>query len=228
MFDLNIRSGANKKLAPLISFNTIVDLDFGLINFVYDKYLDTSVFNIDYFNKKPSEIAYDLYWRKNKNPLKEIAKPDVSDEKLDIYYKEFMEEKINEIYTYSISTNMIDTIQSFNESQIIEPIIFCYSNEQINLLDDEPILSKNKKILINSLSSKDLRIYKQFFLKSVDEINYFSKCIYKSFYISSLRCNFNESGEDFQDRDIIDNIIRNGNSIGIFDIYRNISILKGE
>lgn len=223
MIDKNMISGVDKgKMAPLFSFNTIVDLDFGLINLVYDKYLDPSVFNVSFFDKKSAlDILYETYNRRVKNPLKMIANEDVSDEKLDIFYKEFMENEIKDVYRYSITTDILNLIDVFNKSQTINPIIFCYSEEQIKILNKELKLAPNEKVLIESLSKKDLSLYKQFFVRNVEELEYFSGCVFKMFYISTLRCNFNDSGEDFKDEKLFTKIIDNRNSVGIFDIYKN-------
>ena len=77
-----IASRANGKMAPLISFNTIFDIDVGLIQLIYDEYLDPKVFNIDIFNKSLKDIIKLLYFRTEKNPLYLFANDNISKENL--------------------------------------------------------------------------------------------------------------------------------------------------
>ena len=175
--------GANNKiLAPLISFDTIVDIDFGLINLIYTNYLDESVFDINFFLDNTKNIIAKLYLRKEINPLYIIAKKDIERERLDNYYVEFMNEKITDIYNLSITTEVLNMIQTFNQSQEIVPTILCYNEEQLEALKDEDILADNQKVLLSSLTPKDKESFTQFFFKDINEITPFLDLKFKKIY----------------------------------------------
>lgn len=211
--------GVNLKLAPLISFYSIIDIDFGLINLIYDQYLDKNIFKEEFFEKTTVEIIRDIYNRRELNPLYLISKENVSRELLDQYYKEFIDSKMNDILKYSISTEIINLIDNFNQSKDIITTILCYDKAQIDLLADEPKLSNNKKILVSSLNDKEKDNYIHFFFRSVDEVEPFKKLRNKNFYFSSSYTNLDEKN-DLCNSKLIDEIIRRSNTISIFDMYR--------
>ena len=231
MNDNNTISGISgtSKMIPLISFHTLVDSDFGLINLVYDKYLDNTVFNVDYFKDKEIEnIIIDLYYRKEENPLYLIAKNNIGKELLDKYYKEFIETKRKDIYNMSINTNIVDLINIFDSDKDIIPYILYYNDDQLDILNNEPLLKDIKKVSISELltDSKNLDIYSAFFFKKVSELELFKDLRTKSFYISTYRFNFDDNG-NFKDEKFIKSILYNNNRINIFDLYNN-QVLRKE
>lgn len=211
--------GVNLKLAPLISFYSIIDTDFGLINLIYDQYLDETIFKKDFFNKTTIDIVREIYNRRDINPLYLIAKEEVSRELLDQYYKEFIENKIVDILNYSISTEIINLIEDFNQSKDVISTILCYNKSQIDLLDNEPKLADNKKILLTSLNDREKDKYIHFFFKNVDEVEPFKKLRNKNFYFSSSYINLDENNDLYNSK-LIDEIIRRSNTISIFDMYK--------
>lgn len=212
-------SGVNLKLAPLISFYSIIDIDFGLINLIYDQYLDENIFEKDFFKKSTVEIIRTIYNRKEINPLYLISKENISRELLDQYYKEFLEYKMNDIFKYSISTEIINLIDTFNQSKDVIPTILCYDKDQIKLLEEEPKLKNNRKILLSSLNDKGKNNFVHFFFKDVDEVEPFRKLNNKNFYFSSSYMNLDEKN-DLRNSKLIDEIIRRSNTISIFDMYK--------
>ena len=211
--------GVNLKLAPLISFYSIIDIDFGLINLIYDQYLDESVFKKDFFERTPIEIIRDIYNRRDINPLYLISKDNISKELLDQYYKEFIENKMDDILRYSISTEILNLIDSFNQSKDVMATILCYNKMQIDLLNQEHKLANNKKILLSSLDDKGKDKYVHFFFKNVDEVETFKKLRNKDFYFSSSYINLDERN-DLCNSKLIDEIIHRSNTISIFDMYK--------
>ena len=181
----NIIGGVNDKVTPLISFYTIIDTDYGLLNLIKKEYLDSSVFETSYFDKDMKSIVRDLYNRKNINPLYLISKKDISHYILDEYYDEFQKTKLKDIYQNSISTDIINLIDIYNKSQDINVSILCYNQEQLDIINDEPLLKNNKKVLISSLREKDLNIYSQIFVKDLSELYLLPNMRLKTIYISS-------------------------------------------
>lgn len=218
MNNQSILGGANIYLAPLISFDTIVDTDFGLINLIGKEYLDESVFNVDFFKKNVKQIIKEIYLREDKNPLYLIAKDGQNKELLDEYYAEFMSSKLIDVYNNSITTEILHLIASFNNSpNITTPDILCYNNEQIEILKNEPLLEKNNKILLSDLEKDN---YGQFFFKDIDDCELFKDLTFKSFYVSTYGPNLDKNEDDLRNQELVDTLIKNKNSISIFDIYK--------
>lgn len=216
----SILGGATAKLAPLISFYTIVDTDIGLMNLIHNEYLDKTVFDETFFDKDFYDKIYSLYRRKEKNPLLVFAKDKSNVELLDSYYKEFIETCESKILSYSITTEILSLIDTFNISQEIVPVILCYSEDQMKILEDEPKLSKNRKVLLSSLSESEKKAFTQYFFRDMEEIEPFKECIAKTFYISSRDINLNDESSDIKDDHIIEVLLKNRNNINIFDMYK--------
>lgn len=213
-----LNNGANAKLAPLISFDTIVDTDFGLINLIYTNYLDKSVFDVNFFLDNTKNIIAKLYLRKDINPLYTIAKNDIDKQRLDDYYNEFLFSKKSDIYDMSITTEILNMIQTFNKSQEIIPTILCYNEDQIRALEEEDDLINNQKVLLSSLTRKDKESFSQFFFKDISEVTPFLDLKFKTFYLSTYGPNFGE--DDLRDPELVKQIIMNRNKISIFDMYK--------
>lgn len=223
----NKNGGANNTLAPLISFDTLVDTEIGLVRLIYDEYNGTELFDTSFYEQSVFKTVHDLYNRENTNPLTVFANKDhVLYKKIDEYYKEFIETRIKDILKLSITTLIAPMIDNFNNSQEINPTILCYSQDQIDILQGEDYLKDNKKVLLSSLTENDKKKYNQFFLKRVEEIEPFKNLTSKTFYISTFALNFDKEkssdgneGFIFKSSDLIDHLIKNRNQISIFDMY---------
>lgn len=205
-------------MAPLISFTSIVDTDVGLVNLIRKEYLDTRVFEKSFFDMDFYKIIKSLYHRKERNLLYLFAKDKSNTELLDSYYNEFIERCMPEILQMSITTEVLSLVEYFNNSQEIKATILCYSEDQLKIIEDEPVLKKNRKVLFSNLSERDKESFSQYFFKEVEEIENFKKCRNKTFYISSFRANFTEEN-DVKELDFLKDIYRNINAINIFDMY---------
>ena len=227
---MNVNSvvgGAGSKSAPLISFNAIVDIDVGLINFVKRDYLSPSVFDVSKFNIDQNDIIREVYFRKELNPLTHFAKDKSNTQLLDDYYKEFIDTKMKDILDLSIATDVINMIDLFNVSNEINASILYYTEEQKEMLDNEDTFKDNEKVSISSLTSYDLKsIYTQYYFRSIEEAEYFSDCQYKTFYFSMCATNLNEENDDLKESDILLNIAKHRNQINIFDLYNRKNLLE--
>lgn len=229
MNSLSMNKGViqSERMTPLISFYTIFDVDFGLINLIFSKYLSPTVFNKSYFeNKETIDIVVDLYGRENENPLYKIANDNIDKKILDGYYQEFLSTKEDDIYSCCITTSVLNMVDSFITSQIIKPNILCYNDIQVKYVKDEPILKPCPIIMSNELKSDTvINSFDQYFFKSVKEVDFIKDIVRaKMIYFSSYGPNMNK--EDLIEPDIIMQLIKNKNQISIFDTY-NSYILGG-
>jgi hypothetical protein len=220
--------GAKNKMAPLISFNTIFDIDYGLVRLIYEEYLDKSVFEEEFFNQSPREIISKLYYRKEENPLYLFSKENIEKKLLDQYYEEFKDQCMDKILDKSISTEIINLIKLFNQSLDVIPTILYYNPIQKDIILDEPILKNNQVISISSIEKdrKILDLYTQFYFKYIEESELFMSSRSKTFYFSNHGCNLNQDNSDIKDSDIINTIAINRNAINIFNIYDEKIIIK--
>lgn len=214
---LDEASGAIK-IAPLISFNTLVDTDMGLLNYVYNEYRNDKYFNFGLFNNY-QKLIEKVYKRKEENPLYCIMRNGKDKKFLDECYKEFLDTKEEEILSYSITTQMKMVIYEFDNfsSNRIDPVILYYDDYQKEVLDGEDYLNDIKKIKY-PISMRDRQYIDSFYIKTISEAEPFSKLSGKSFYFSSCGLNLDDEQKDLKYSDLLRQIILN-NQFAIFDMY---------
>ena len=223
----NTISGANYKMAPLISFLSIFDFDIGLIKLIYDSYLDTKVFDKSFFERPLIDIIKDLYFRKEENPLYLFSNNDKKE--LNLFYNQFCYRCKNEILDRVLTTDIINLISLFINNKEIQVSILYYSEKQKEIIDDQPELQKLNKIHISQIQKYD-DYFSQVYLKHLWEINKFVENEFydKTFYISDFGPNLNEAQDDFKKDDNLYELLKRRNHINIFNIYNSNIISKGE
>jgi hypothetical protein len=135
----------------------------------------------------------------------------------------------NDIYLYQIlsngvSTDMYTVLNNFRDSGDIIPKVLCYNEAEMKVLE-EMTNSKELGILIDDV---DINKYTQLYVEYIENILPFLNTINTTYYISSKPYNFENNQERFRsdfDNEIINNIIKRGSHISIFDMY-NLDIFK--
>lgn len=223
----NTISGANYKMAPLISFFSIFDFDIGLVKLIYDSYLDIKVFDKSFFERPLINIIKDLYFRKEENPLYLFSNNDKKE--LNLFYNQFCHRCENEILDRVLTTDIINLISLFINNKEIQVSILYYSEKQKEIIDDQPELQKLNKIHISQIQKCD-DYFSQVYLKHLWEINKFIENEFydKTFYISDFGPNLNEAQDDFKKDDNLYELLKRRNHVNIFNIYNSNIISKGE
>lgn len=229
----NLLSGVSTpdtKQFPLISFNCIYDIDIGIMNLIQESYLDTTVFNKDFFNKPFLHRIYDIYTRTEYNPLTVFANHNISKTDLDDYYHQFIEFKMPELIDKCVTTEMLNLLSSFEDSKEIFPTIIFYDKFQKDELEHHKILSKYPNIYFKNIPEQILKKYSQIFVKDIQELDNYCKipgCV--TYYISSFGCNFNAETQELKKDKCIETIITYGfnHCISIFDMYNMKKLLEG-
>ena len=138
-----------------IGFDTIVDEDFGLIQLVFNQYLDTSVFDVSKFQRSVPQIIRSLYTRKEINPLFSFTLPDIDKNKIDEYYKEFLEKEYPAILDNAIGTAMQDYTTMVYNSKEFDITIFCYNQTQLEFISGIDEFKSIRKIIVSNDSFSD-------------------------------------------------------------------------
>jgi hypothetical protein len=212
------------KSTPLISFEALVDIDIGIINYVLKEFRNPIYFDLERVDKLSRiEIIGLLYKRKIKNPLSILINDNLSESDilfLDKCYVELLHEKYNEILPSSLSTGFINVLDSFSKSGDINPTILYYNDYQKIIIENNSIMSKVKSVSLDELSSRSKDNYSQFYFKKLDEAIPFMKLTGKTFYFSTSGLNLNEENNDIKDHEVIREFIYNGDMVSVFDMYR--------
>ena len=214
---------ASLKSKLLIDFNCYVDTEFGLLSLIKDNYMDDNVFDRELLNQDSNKIILSLINRKKSNPLSIIANKQVSDEDLDDYYKEFMDQEYDKILELSVITELKSLIELSKTEPAIHVTILCKDQREIDILKDDDTL-ENAEFILDKLEN-DYSKYSSFYFKYINEN--IDKFIYryKTYYFSKYMINFDDK-YDLKESNIVNKIIYSGGSIEILDLY-NKSYLGG-
>lgn len=213
------------KQSPLISFNALYDLDIGVINLVRKEYLDERVFDKEIFKqyKYTHDLIRYLYYRNEYNPLYLFAKPEIEKEMLDAFYKQFLERRMETIIDLSVTTELFNLIPLFNETKDIFCTILYYDEYQKKELERNELINKNRLIHYSGLNSKIISSYTQYFIKDINEFDYFPPINgSKTFYVSSFRPNIEDRKTmRFKSTKAYEDILKASpnNHICLFDLY---------
>lgn len=213
----------NGIITPLIPFNCVYDLDFGLIRFMYengytnnDDMLDPSFFKP--FETDLRKIIIKLYNRKTENPL-ELFLNNVNE--ADDLYNQFMRDKYEPIIRSAVHTGIYEMITTFKSEKSIKASII-YSNEaEYYMLKEDKLLKHVEFIdLENLLPRVKAKEFNAVFFKSLDDmyIDLLAKYITSStVYILDYSFNF----EDEALRNTSYNAVLriNRNDINIISVY---------
>ena len=214
---------------PLFSFNTIYDLDIGLIRLVGEEYLDERLFDRAFFARPFMSIICDSYHRSQFNPLTMFAKTnDIA--LLDEYYNQFMERRKADIIELCVKTEIENLINMFADTKEIYNTVYYHDDLELKELQANEALSKCKFIHIKDLSQPVLRRYTQYYVKDIRELTPIALVEgSKTYYISSFRPNFNQETMELTMDENIESIIHKGvnHCISIFDMYNENTLNEG-
>lgn len=213
------------KFTPLLSFDTILDLDTGLVNLIKDQYLDTDIFNKELLSLHENDLYSYIYFRPCINPLFTIrnSNMELNEENiklLDDYYMEFMETKYEDILKYSRRTSMVNLVETFNTSKDIKVSIMVQNELEEKQIKTNDILSKIPIVYIDNII--DDNSYNQIYLKYIYDIELFDELPSNiTFYFSDCGVNLDEGFKiKKQNVDYIKKAVSNKNQFSIYNMYR--------
>lgn len=208
----------------LIDFNCYVDTEFGLIQLIKNEYLDTDVFNIDKINQSYKKILLSLMDREEKNPLSVIANNNTSKNDLDDYYNEFMREEYDKILNLSVTTEMKSLLELMKTEPSIHVAFLCKNEAEVNILKEDSSTDNCKFIIYEE--GKDYSDYEAFFFKYITENISKFIYLYKNYYFSKYKVNFDDKF-NLKESKLVDIIISKGGSIEILDLYNKSYLMGG-
>ena len=197
-----------------IGFDTIVDEDFGLIQLIFNNYLDPSVFDVELFKRSVPEIIRMLYTREEINPLLSFALKD-STQNMDELYKEFLSDQYSAILENSIGTNMQIFTKMLIDSKEFEVIIFCYNELQKDFISS---IEEFKGINIVLYDDDFKKTTGQYYFKYLHQSYDLKNIIGAHFYYSTIGPNLNESRDDIKDTEE-SRLIKKTNYVSLYDLY---------
>ena len=206
-------------LNPIISFNCLIDTDFGLLALIAQKFFDTSVFNKDFFEKYDdiNDMKRVIYLREKKNPLTLcLNNPEFADD----YYNQFFNQYYKDILARSMITDLLSALNNMTRSGAVFSIL-CRKQEEVDLLESIELFKKYSILLMGRDNIGD---HNQFFFKDYHDIdseflneNFIDKHLYIARYYFTDFDNLSE--DDLAIYSVIDNM---RNMITGFDLYTNI------
>lgn len=212
----------NGIITPLIPFNCIYDIDFGLVRFMYENgytsnkdLIDPSFF--DLFKEDTRKVILKLYSREEENPLKLFTKENVDADNL---YVEFMKNCYKRIIRSSVHTGIYEICSEFKNEKSIKASILYSNEDEYYMLKDDPRLEGIDLIDLDQVNKK-IKEFNLFFFKSIDDmyIDLFAKKIHsKAVYFLDYKYNFNKQGA-LKESVYTDILEVNRNILNIINVY---------
>ena len=217
--------GIIQKSSPLISFGTIVDLDYSMLKYCMivapnSPYIDFEILKTH--NKY--WLIGETYRRKEENPLYLLLYPEMKNDPevikfLNELYELLLYSKTYDILKDGTTTEMLNVVNEFRKSGDIIPTILCYNETQERILKENTSTQNLKTILLDEAIQNRNR-YSQFYFEYLSEFEPFLGLTGKTYYVSSKGMNLNENNDDLKSNDIVDQILKSKSVINIFDLYR--------
>ncbi len=198
-----------------IGFDTIVDEDFGLIQLVFNHYLNPSVFDIEKFKRSVPEIIKTIYMREEINPLLSFTLPDIDKNKVDEYYKEFMDTQYSAILDNAIGTAVQNFLDMLIDSKEFDITIFCYNKDQLEFINNISEFKAVRKVLFDNEEFSDTN---QIYFKYIHQSYRFKDRVGGRFYYSTIGPNLNKDKNDLKSTEEMD-IIKKRNYIYLYKMY---------
>ena len=203
---------------PVFSYHTLLDSDMGILKYAVMNYKDDKAFDIskikslNYF-----QLIGEVYRRREENPLYIIMRDDS--------YKDYLDQKYNclkdnelLIEDYLVYTEIVDYFNVLITRGDIKPSILYYTENEKKILDNIKEFKDLEKIYIKNI---DISEYDALYLKYISEIKRFNKLTYTSVYLSNTGLNMNDSGDEFKESELINNLMDNKCIISIYELYKH-------
>lgn len=215
-------------LSVLIPFNLIINIEYGLIQYIRTEYPNNDIWNQQAISLLDEDsIIIDLLDRAEKNPLFIIANNyDNDKESLDNLFIEFMDKMYKNILSYSNKTKLYNAIVVWMDmSQTISVTILCKNELEVDYIKSIPKLKKCNVIIdTKPLSEINLSKYNTIYIRDIDDlidIRMEGKNIYIAAYLYNLEYTNNiDNGNNIVPK--INNIkhLLGANEIKIFSMYK--------
>lgn len=165
----NIAFPTSGKLYPFIPYDLLIDIDFGLINYIKSVYNNNDIWEqITFSDKYNKDLIYDINNRLNRNPLSLIAKKQINEMNLNSLYNEFITKEKPNIIKNSITTSLYSACKLLLENEIKIYIACNDIYEQQSLVNFFYLKSCNNSILTTTdYSNFDFSIYDPIYIKDI-------------------------------------------------------------
>lgn len=181
----------------LIEFDIIVDIDYGILCTIYNKYHDTTIFVDQLLELNDKEWLGLLHDNPTTNPVSVLLDSDYENS-ADDYYNQLINTELEYIYDHSRLTNMalfITNAISTNGLCIID--ILCKNNLEYSIMKR---LLKNEDrscfdiILFNFDNNKLFNVnkYTSIFIKYAKSLYNYDNVIGKNVFLAELLCNIDK------------------------------------
>jgi len=172
----------------LIPFDCFIDIDFGLMMLLKEKYNNPKIIHNSIFQEKDWYIIYLLANRNDENPLSIILKEEYLPNK-DSLRDQFMNQEYDEILRLSKPNKILELINLMYASDVVDIDILCKDEKEQEYLET---LFKDKKI--NSfvspyLNKVNITKYDSIFIKNYKDIIQYRGLVQKNIYVLDYKFN---------------------------------------
>lgn len=179
----------------LVEFETIVDLDFGAMMYIYKNYDDEEKFHFQLMELEDNQIKGLIHDNPETNPVKILM--DIEDyEEADQIYDDIMANHIMEVLELSPPTNLFTFCRTSMETDgLITINILCTRHEYEEVIEDALSGSRNYNIIYHNFVDENdpeqfnVKYYTSLFLRHVENIFRYDNMDGKTVYIQECLTN---------------------------------------
>ena len=205
----------SQKTKILTEFDTVIDLDLGLMKLVQEKYNNPKYIDQRIMHLSLHDVKQELLNRTHECPLS-ICIKDIETAKS--LYMDFIDTKYDEILENHSKTGVFKLMKTYDNADNMEVTILCSSQKEADIVH---YYSKTMKTLVKKHDQVDIKNYGVYFLKSLPRIFVFNGKFYNvHIFIMGYMYNLYRAPDGilFPNPAIAKSLIPD-NRIGIVDVY---------
>ena len=197
-------------LKILVTFDSLVDTDYGIIKTLKDEYIKAKYINSELLLSLDDKNIFDFLTSRNQENIMSCVLNTLYKNSADKVYNELIESEYNKIITRSSITNINILSQQYSKSGLIDVVVICK-----NKMEEQFIKSQIKNlntVVCSDYSMIDLSDYGSIFVKSCKSLLEFSDINGKVIYLSNYNINI--------ESDLLKDIVKNNQvEIKVVDVY---------
>lgn len=209
---------ANYDNSILIDFNMIIDMDYGLIKLMNDKY-SKSKYVLSFMLDLPDDILlHTLTIREQRNPIFDFINSKYENQS-DNLYEQFMDQEIARIYEYAQPTDLLNLVRAYLKTDAIDVTVFCKNQQEQLLINKYLNPSENLHVIVSIIEDINISKFDSIYIKYYEDFLKFKNLQAKNLYTANCKYNLEKDKKDPIPLLSVSGIIGGSNKISLIDLY---------
>lgn len=185
----------SNQVSMLIPFDSIIDIDFGMLKAINKIYKDSDIFDKSIYKFTDNQIVYFLLNRIRENPLCLVCR-----ENEDLYYEDMMKNHYNEILSESRTTDIVNMLIGASNMQFVSIYIYCKNKSEEQTIRNRLSHLANLNIIVkDSIKELNFNKYQAIFVPKLSQLQVLKEITPETikFYIHKAIYNLERTEEGY-------------------------------